>query len=174
MNTPEPLKRAPRRKWERGGSHEWSLSLLEPVTVSKRHTSSWTVFHLETLATAEKKQALIWSERRGGRCVCACVWGGGDGDDNNECVRRWLHHGGHQGDKRSEPRVARLRIEDESHLHHYGRHPIRAMPVTTCISRWQTFLHSGRQDLSDLTVYFNTLIKWTGLGEEVLLFTAIY
>lgn len=32
------------------------------------------------------------------------------------CARRWLHHGGHQGDKRSAPGVARLRIEDESWL----------------------------------------------------------
>lgn len=164
MNMPQPLKRALHRKCKRGGNHEWPLSLLEPVTVSKRHSSS--LFFTRRLWQRQKKNNPWFHPRWWEVCVCVCVWGGGDGDDNNECVQRWLHHGGHQGDKRSEPRVARLRIEDESHLHHYGCHPIRAMPVTTCISRWQTFLHSGRQNLLDLTVCFNTSIKWTGLGEE--------
>lgn len=164
MNTSEPLKRALHRKWERGES--WMII----VPARTRHRLKETHIIMDCFTPGDfgdsRKKTTPDLIQGGGRCVC--VRWGGDGDDNNECVRRWLHHSGHQGDKRSEPRVARLRIEDESHLHHYGRHPIRAMPVTTCISRWQTFLHSGRQNLLDLTVCFNTLIKWTGLGEELV------
>lgn len=79
MNTPEPLKRALDRKRERAGNHEWSSSLIGPITVSKRHTSSPTVFHPETLATAEKKNNPWFDPRWWEVSVCVCVWRGGWG-----------------------------------------------------------------------------------------------
>lgn len=67
MNTPEPLKRALHRKWERGGNHEWSLPLLERL---KETHIIMDCFSPGDFGDGRKKTTpdLI---RGGGRCV----WG---------------------------------------------------------------------------------------------------
>lgn len=67
--------------------------------------------------------------------------GESDDSNDNECVQRWWHHGGHQGDERSKPRVTQLRIEDESHLHHYINQPIGGLLVTTSTNWWPIVRH---------------------------------
>lgn len=130
VNTLEPLNRvstgSERKRWcERANRNVLVVMESEPITYSDRQTDVNDVFSTSMVVCDANKPDWIRETE--------------EDDDNNECVEGRWRHSGPQGDERSEPGVTSLAqnrrwvIPASSH-----REPIRELPVTTCINRYQT------------------------------------